>query len=386
MNDRSLLILGRQPALGIAELESLLGAEKIQSADCAAIVNIASELIPFKKLGGSQKLAKLVTILDSTNRISIESCLEKTALDYSKQFPEGKLKLGISVYGISIAVNEVNMLALKIKKTLVKSGRSVRIIPNKTLELNAAQILHNKLTSDLGCELLVVKHGDQTIVAQTVQVQDIDAYAARDQARPFRDAKVGMLPPKLAQIIINLANPNDKASILDPFCGTGVILQEALISSFGVYGTDISPTMIEYSKGNLNWLEINDPKIKLDLGDATTFKWSKIFDSVASETYLGQPFNTLPPASFLNKNIRFVNNLHEKFLINLAKQTLPSFRLCLAVPAWKGLTGFIHLPVIDHLEKLGYTRLSFVHVKNYDLIYHREGQVVARELLVLKRN
>jgi hypothetical protein len=36
-------------------------------------------------------------------------------------------------------------------------------------------------------------------------VQDIDAYAERDFERPMRDAFVGMLPPKLAQIMLNLA-------------------------------------------------------------------------------------------------------------------------------------------------------------------------------------
>lgn len=60
-------------------------------------------------------------------------------------------------------------------------------------------------------------------------------------------------------------------------------------------------------------------------------------------------------------------------------------RICLAVPAWKTRKGFIHLPLLDSLEKLGYTRVSFVHADNNKLIYHREGQVVGRELVVLIR-
>ena len=74
-------------------------------------------------------------------------------------------------------------------------------------------------------------------------VQNISAYAMRDQKRPKRDAFVGMLPPKLAQIMINLAlgdqEPKDKL-LLDPFCGTGVLLQEALLMGLKVYGTDLS--------------------------------------------------------------------------------------------------------------------------------------------------
>lgn len=64
---------------------------------------------------------------------------------------------------------------------------------------------------------------------RTSFVQDIESYTARDQARPMRDARVGMLPPKLAQIIINLAlSNNDITEVLDPFCGTGVVLQEGI--------------------------------------------------------------------------------------------------------------------------------------------------------------
>jgi 2-polyprenyl-3-methyl-5-hydroxy-6-metoxy-1,4-benzoquinol methylase len=108
-------------------------------------------------------------------------------------------------------------------------------------------------------------------------VQDIEAYGARDQARPARDARVGMLPPKLAQTIINLAagRPETRMDkhwdsadglgrfmVLDPFCGTGVILQEALLMGYSVYGSDIEPRMAEYTKKNLQWLVSNNPGIE----------------------------------------------------------------------------------------------------------------------------
>jgi hypothetical protein len=41
--------------------------------------------------------------------------------------------------------------------------------------------------------------------------------------------------------------------------------------------------------------------------------------------------------------------------------------------------------VLDSLEDLGYTRRSFVHSGNDELIYHRVDQIVARELVVVTR-
>jgi len=61
------------------------------------------------------------------------------------------------------------------------------------------------------------------------------------------------------------------------------------------------------------------------------------------------------------------------------------FRLCLAVPAWQTGRNFKHLPLLDQLTDMGYNRVSFVHAGGNDLIYHREGQIVGRELVTLIR-
>lgn len=400
MQPKSLVILGRQPALGLAELESLPGSDNVTPFGLGvALLSTAPPKVPFSHLGGSVKLARVITQLEGANWRDIEKHLVNSAPHHAEHLPAGKLKLGLSVYGFNLGSNEIGRTALSIKKALVKSGRSTRVVPNKDTALSSAQVKHNQLTGDLGWELLVVKDGPNVWLAQTVAVQDIDAYAARDQARPKRDAKVGMLPPKLAQIIVNLAGkhvvpkgytlnkarPAHRAVLLDPFCGTGVVLQEALLMGYEVVGSDNESRMIEYSRANLEWLQLDSSKWQVEVGDATTYKWKQSIDLVASETYLGQPYSALPPADQLSKNIHYVNQLHEKFFKNIGEQIESGTRLCLAVPAWKTPGGFKHLPCLDHLTDMGYNRLSFVHAKNEDLIYFREGQIVARELVVIVR-
>jgi hypothetical protein len=101
-----------------------------------------------------------------------------------------------------------------------------------------------------------------------------------------------------------------------------------------------------------------------------------------------------------------VDTIHRKFLKNVARQTKPGFQMCVAIPAWRAMqssvishqssdqssitddrrqTTFHHLKVLDSLEEMGYTRMSFAHVSNDQLIYHRPDQIVARELVVLQR-
>jgi tRNA G10 N-methylase Trm11 len=269
----------------------------------------------------------------------------------------------------------------------------VRLVPNQEPALSSAQVLHNHLTGERGIELLAVKHGAETIIARTTAIQDIPGYAARDQGRPKRDAFVGMLPPKLAQTIVNLAtgplSPATAHTILDPFCGTGVVLQEAALMGYGIYGSDLETRMVDYSEKNLAWLgehaDITSPM--LEVGDATTHRWQPgHISAVASETYLGRPLSSWPRPETLREIIGTCNVIIGKFLRNMAAQTPSGLRLCLAVPAWRSPDGRLHhLPLLDLLGEMGYNRVSFEHAREEQLVYYRPDQLVARELLVITR-
>lgn len=409
------MILGRQPALGLAELEALFGADSIRPLGGAAIVKNDGSFAP-SRLGGTIKACKLLDTLPFTDWQKITDYLVEHVPKHTCCFGPGKLTFGISSYGLDVTPARINATGLSVKKAVKATGRPVRVVPNKTAELNSAQVLHNKMTDlPLGMELVLIKHGGQTLLGQTIAVQDIEAYAARDQARPKRDARVGMLPPKLAQLIINLAAGqieshesgvmSQEITVLDPFCGTGVVLQEALLMGYQAYGTDLEPRMIDFSKTNLDWLaskfQIPNSKFQLETGDATNHQWDQPFDIIAAETYLGRPFSAPPKPEVLAEVMQDVDTIHKKFLQNVAKQTKPGFRMCIAVPAWKigdrkksdpssiqrptSNVQFQHLKVLASLEELGYTRIKFVHVSNDDLIYHRPNQIVARELVVLER-
>jgi len=389
--NQAIAILGRQPALGRAELESLFGANKVKPiGDVAMLIDQPPDTIAFTRLGGTVKLCKLLTYLPYTDWEQIEKYLAETLPKHLQDIPEGKIRLGLSVYGLPVSIRRLNATGLELKKIVKSAGRSVRVVPNNTAELNAAQVIHNQLTGPTGLEFVLIKHGQETVLAQTVAIQDIAAYTARDQARPKRDARVGMLPPKLAQIIINLSAGQKESNglLLDPFCGTGVIIQESLLMGYEAYGTDLEPRMVEYTKTNLEWLKQThsvSEGFTIEVGDATNYEWQQPIDLIACETYLGRPFAISPKPEVLNEVIRDVDTIIKKFLKNVAKQTKPGFRMCIAVPAWKLQNGFRHLPVLDQLTDLGYTRLSFVHVRNDQLIYHRPEQIVARELIVLQR-
>lgn len=391
-----MFILGRQPALGLAELESVYSGAVIQpirgrGGTVGAIADVSPGSVDFQRLGGSIKYGKILATYETIDWRTIEKRLVDFIPDLYAELPEGKVTIGISVYGLpGVTTQRVLATGLSIKKAVKKTGRPVRLVPNTELELNSASVLHNGLAGSNGCELLLVRDNDKTILAQTAAVQDIESYTVRDRGRPRRDARVGMLPPKLAQTITNLAvadqNPNT-AAVLDPFCGTGVILQEAGLMGMSVYGTDLDERMVRYSRDNMNWVKEDLGVIfqwKVAEGDATSYGWDPIFNSIASETYLGKPFTFLPSSEVLAQTVSECNLIIKKFLRNIGNQAKSGTRMCLAVPAWQVRPGqFRHLPLVDSLEDLGYNRISFEHVRHDELLYFREDQTVARELLVI---
>lgn len=391
-------ILGRQPALGAAELERVYGDTRWFS-DQSAIVNTPS--LEVTQLGGTQKAGRIIATLPSADWRRASMQLVK---HYSQEWRgrDGKITLGISAYGFTVSSREVQKTGLVLKSKLKESSVSLRLIPNAEPALNTATSHHNKLgLSDNKVELLVVRaRNGRVIVAESVGAQNITALARRDQERPKRDAFVGMLPPKLAQIMINLAaggvsssqpsdTPDDRPTILDPFCGTGVILQESLLLGYNAYGTDLAPKMIDFSQVNLEWIKTIahiDGNFRLHQGDAMTTAWQPPISAVACESYLGQPFSAPPSPAKLREVRGNCNNIISAFLTNIHGQLAPGTPLCVGVPAWRDTNNtFTHLPLAQSLHELGYERIQLTTAKPEELLYYREDQVVARELLVMRR-
>ncbi|HEY5695615.1 MAG TPA: methyltransferase domain-containing protein, partial [Candidatus Saccharimonadales bacterium] len=383
-------ILGRQPALGAAELERTYGSDAVRwFSDQSA--TISSSNFSLEHFGGTQKAGKIMLQLSGGDwrRVSM-----KIVQTYTKEWAHaaGKLTLGISAYGFNDSPRDIQKTGIILKQKLKQSGVSLRLLPNTDTALNTATSHHNHLgLSDNKKELLVVRARDgKIIIAESIGAQNITAYALRDQKRPKRDAFVGMLPPKLAQIMINLAgNMSERQSeqpprLLDPFCGTGVILQEAALMGYHVYGTDLSEKMIDYSRANLDWLSESHHitvSAKLHLGDAMETTWQQPVDAVVCESYLGQPFSAPPSPAKLTEVRKNCNHIITDFLKNIAHQLKSGTPLCVAVPAWRDNSGNItHLPLVNELERLGFTPVPFKTVQPGDLLYYREDQIVAREL------
>lgn len=389
--DMYIAILGRQPELSLAELERLFGG--VDTISPQAALFDTSSTVDIQQLGGSQKIGRLIGELPLRDWRSTSMSLVRQ-IEKLWSSKSGKLTLGISAYGFDVDVRDIQKTGLILKSKLKSADRSVRLVPNQTPELSTATAHHNKLgLSENKIELLVIRGTNGIYIAESLGSQNITALAARDQNRPKRDAFVGMLPPKLALMMINMAGlppeHGHNPRLLDPFCGTGVTLQEALIRGYSVYGTDLSDKMIDYSRQNLDWLtsqfNVEHKDYKLETGDAMTHRWQSPVDLVVAEGYLGQPFSAPPSPKKLQEVRDNCQHIISQFLVNLRSQIDAGTPVVLAVPAWRDAQGgFTHLPLSGSVSQYGYKNVGVRATNRSRLLYYRPDQIVARELLILK--
>jgi tRNA G10 N-methylase Trm11 len=379
-------MLGQSPDLAQEELKAILSSKtdqiELSSSDfvLSSTDKKPGDLINI--LGGTIKIARYIQTIDSLKKLTANSwykILEKN-LD-----PEHKNHFGFSLYNDDKNYKSLTRLALELKKTLKAQKYKSRFVSSQETVLSSVIVSKNKL---VGNELLIIKREDKYILALTEAVQDFVAYGWRDMKRPHRDAKSGMLPPKIAQMMVNLSGPNTNRNILDPFCGSGTVLQEAMLIGYKkIYGSDVSNKAVKETQENLDWLSKNF-KIKADIKilESDIKNINKNFPEESIDLIVTEPFMGDARIIARQNNIRDINNIKDE-LQELYRNAFEKFKKILPADA---LIVFV-FPVfnianqdIPTLDKDIISQLGFDYQLDKDIIYSRDNQKVKRQITVWK--
>lgn len=375
-----LFILGRKSDLCFAEASQVMAArfpesQIVRVADSAALVELpgmeeARELQ--QRLGGTMKVAQVAFTGPNLGTQALE---EKAAEILSGLAQGNKITFGLG----EIGRESLDALSHgQVKKILKDKGISSRFIDSVRSGLSASVLLHQDTE-----EVMVVKSGDQVILGFTISVQNIDDWTRRDREKPASDRRRGMLPPKLARIMINLASPGKgKLRLLDPFCGTGTVLLEGLMLGHEVLGSDIRADAVNQTLTNLKWFTAAYPgeyTYNAFLADATQLTVKDLggkVDAIVAEGLLGP----------LTPGVKDLPNIFkglEKLYLGCFKQWTqilkPGARVVFALPlVASGKVPYSLEKLIDRVRDLGYnTHLS-------PLIYDRPEAIVKRQIFVLE--
>lgn len=147
---------------------------------------------------------------------------------------------------------------------------------------------------------------------------DYDKIEKRDMGKPVRREELS-ISPRMAKILINLAQAKEGEILLDPFCGVGVVLQEALLQKIKVVGIDVDKKAIAGAKQNLEWFKFDKLNYKLINGDSSNIRISKV-DCVATEPDLGELQRRVPSPEKAKEIIRGFEKLIIDVINNLKKE------------------------------------------------------------------
>lgn len=377
MNFRYLFLLGKTPHLSLVELDQFFSEDELVFWNSEfAIVETEKEIEAnfLNKLGGTIAIARL-----------FEESLEEFLVSKFKD-SEGKIPFGISTFGIKDF--ERKKFLMSCKKTLKSEGVSCRFINKNFENLNAAQVKVEKLITKGAYLIMMRNSGGREYRGAAIAIQDIDSYSKRDYDKPFRDAKMGMLPPKLAQMMVNIGLERIAGTtrVFDPFCGSGTILMEAMLSGYDVIGSDISNTCVDGTQKNLEWFaqefQTEDRKFQVFQHDANQPLEGKIEGEnicIVTEGYLGPPQSTMPSYETQQKTFDELLHLYNNFFQSSSKILKKGAKICITFPFFNGRER-VFFPGVKGLKRFGFEIIS-----PEELLYFRRNQIIGREIIVFER-
>ena len=268
----------------------------------------------------------------------------------------------------------------------------------KQSPLSPAAVAKCKLLKSPNADLCAFVQGDEVTIGRTTYVQDADAWSKRDYGRPHRDEENGMLPPKLARMMVNLARIPKGGTVLDPFCGSGTVLMEACLATDAkrVVGSDIEDDQVKDTEDNNAWLEYEHVIKPEDAARIETFVSDvrritdhikpKSIDVVVTEGWLGPPLRGNESLEQLKYNAEAITELWSETFASLKNVLKKGARLVVIAPSFKTAYGVARVNLQEVAETSGLHvehPLMALGQDDTEFVYHREGQRVMRRILVL---
>jgi tRNA G10 N-methylase Trm11 len=403
-------VLGTNPTLSIAELTAVLKlSEKndmeilpnnILVADVKDKIN--SEKLIYN-LGGTIKIGEIIGERNNSSE-QILAILKSIVPDSAN----GKFKFGFSNYSLQ-NVN-AKVLGMELKKVLAGKKISARWVTGKEKILSSVIVEQNKLIQS-GFEIVFMQSRDKLLIGRTHAVQPFKDLSFRDYGRPGRDDQSGMLPPKLAQIMINLSGAKMDDILLDPFCGSGTILTEAMLMGHSnLIGADISEKAIEDSGKNISWTKDSfqfsifnfQTNLNFQLFNKNVLELSKFIKinsvgAIITEPYLGPQRGVVD----IKKTINELEVLYSKSLLEFYKVLKPDGKVVMVWPVFVLRNAQRTMRTYDNYNPLDINLNKFKIVNplpdnllcnksikltnRQTIIYGRESQKVWREIVILKK-
>ena len=325
-----------------------------------------------------------------------------------------KILFGVSVYCTESTLRSSSraiqrFIGSAVKDELADLGKKSNFMgfgnDRKLAQLSHVEVLKKKLVENKA-EVLFCIGRNETWVATTVAVHNPFEFQKRDIYKPNQRKIFGM-PPRLARMMVNLSECKSGKTLLDPFCGVGTILQEALMEKAMVVGMDVNPWCVKAATENLEWLvqeyELENPDFRVlqgDVGRLIEKIGQETVDCIVCEPDLGPALRQVPTGPYAEKIIQKLEPLYFGFVEQAYRVLKPSGRLVLVTPHIKTRSKHaVTMSINEKFTQLGFKRVyafkkemfsesagGLDHLSNaVSLVEMDERHMIGREIQIVEK-
>ena len=386
-----IFISGKNWVLSLAELSAYFKARAIRfkldyfSTEFFTII-FEKELSPsvVDDLGGTIKIASFKakvpteTIKEAflkkskSAQTQVVETIVKTDILKNMAQTEGKLLFGISVYtsdnNIKTAGGGIQRyIGSHLKEELTALGKNSSFMglgkDRGKAQLSHVEVLKKEFVEKQAEVLLCIGKTD-TLVGITIAVHNPFEFQKRDVYKPNQRAIFGM-PPRLARMMVNLSACTSEKTLLDPFCGVGTILQEALLEHATVVGVDVNSWCVKAATENLEWLEqeyrLSDADFRVISGGVAHLAEKvgvESVDCIVTEPDLGPALKETPTKTYAQKIISKLHPLFMDFIEQSYQVLRPNGRLVIVTPYIRTRSKErITMTIDEKVKEIGFKRI-----------------------------
>jgi tRNA G10 N-methylase Trm11 len=359
---REFFVINLEKNLGPAEIVNLGGTIKIGDPR----TTLLSEAVKEAFLNKNKQTQK-----------QIEETIASSPIP--KDMKPDRILFGVSLYFTDntfspMAMRMQRAIGSAVKDELKAQGKKADFMgyssERKLAQLSHVEVLKKSLVENQA-EVLFCIGKTQTWVATTVAVHNPFEFQKRDIQKPNQRVIFAM-PPRLARIMVNLSACSEGKVLLDPFCGVGTILQEAILEKAAVVGMDKNAWCVKAAEENLQWLtseyELEGADFRVVQGEVDCLAEKvglESVDCIVSEPDLGPALREVPTGPYAEKIIEKLEPLFSDFIEEASRALKPGGRLVIVTPTIR--TRSNELVTMSIEGKLEGTFLKRVYAFTFDM-------------------
>ncbi len=383
-----LFVTGRNPELALAEALSLFEKMDIDVTPSASktnafILNTRKGLNTkqiLRLLGGTIAIGKILCTGDISE---VERFIESEEVYFGQK---NKFLYSCLDFADEDSLNIV-LNALKQKFRAEKTKARFKSIRG-TILMQTGDVVEGTPSKISSTDITYFLFKDENYSLGFIEAfSDSKEMEARDMGKAVRREHLA-ISPRLSKILVNLSQTKQGQTLLDPFCGIGVILQEALVQGINVVGVDINSTAIDGAKKNIEWTKNKyraKASSKISVGDSRKVSLQNI-DGIATEPSLGMLLKKIPHKKVAIQMQERFENLLIQVLNNLKNSLTSDAKIAFTAPYIN--TGKSRLGC--NIQKICNATGLQVHTlksqtPKFPVCDFRPNQIVGRDIFVLEK-